>query len=261
MRLLARSALAALAGAAAGLSFEPHHWVALLPFAVAGLTLLAAAAPRLRSGFWLGLVFGTAFMLVLLPWLQVIGVYAWIPLAIVEGLFYGLAGLATRAVRRLPGWPVWAATGWVRRRGAARRGAVRRLPVGQAGVRDRGHPAGPGVRLRRRGRRDVRGGPGRDDPGLGGAAGAPYAGAGGGRPRAAALAGLPRLAGAVRTPAGDPVAGGKGATVAWPRSRATCPARGSRPFAQRRAVLDNHVDATSTLAGGSRPATRRGPTW
>ena len=103
MRLLARSALAALAGAAAGLSFEPHHWVALLPFAVAGVTLLAAAAPRLRSGFWLGLVFGTAFMLVLLPWLQVIGVYAWIPLAIVEGLFYGLAGLATRAVRRLPG--------------------------------------------------------------------------------------------------------------------------------------------------------------
>ena len=50
MSLLVRSALAALAGAAAGLSFDPHHWVALLPFAVAGLTLLAAAAPRLRSG-------------------------------------------------------------------------------------------------------------------------------------------------------------------------------------------------------------------
>ena len=38
-------------------------------------------------------------MLVLLPWLQVIGVYAWIPLAVLEGLFYGLAGLAARAVR------------------------------------------------------------------------------------------------------------------------------------------------------------------
>ena len=113
MRLLARSALAALAGAAAGLSFEPFHWVVLLPFAVAGVTLLATGAGRLRSAFWLGVVFGTAFMLVLLPWLRVIGVYAWIPLALVEGLFYGLAGLATRAVRRLPGWPVWAASSWV----------------------------------------------------------------------------------------------------------------------------------------------------
>ena len=113
MRLLARSALAALAGVAAGLSFEPFHWVVLLPFAVAGVTLLATGVGRLRSAFWLGFVFGTAFMLVLLPWLRVIGVYAWIPLALVEGLFYGLAGLATRAVRRLPGWPVWAASSWV----------------------------------------------------------------------------------------------------------------------------------------------------
>jgi len=111
VRLLARSALAALAGAAAGLSFEPHHWVALLPFAVAGLTLLAASAPRLRSGFWVGLVFGTAFMLVLLPWLQVIGVYAWIPLAVVEGLFYGRCrsvasrGAGWRSRPRTPLWP------------------------------------------------------------------------------------------------------------------------------------------------------------
>jgi apolipoprotein N-acyltransferase len=111
--LLARSALAALAGVAAGLAFEPYHWVFLLPLAVAATTLLAAGAPRLRSAFWVGAVFGTAFLLVLLPWLQVIGVYAWIPLALLEGLFYGLAGLATRAVLRLPGWPVWAATAWV----------------------------------------------------------------------------------------------------------------------------------------------------
>jgi apolipoprotein N-acyltransferase len=56
-------------------------------------------------------------MLVLLPWLRVIGVYAWIPLSVVEGLFYGFAGLATRAVAgpvvRLPGWPVWVACSWV----------------------------------------------------------------------------------------------------------------------------------------------------
>ena len=106
MRLLARSAVAALAGVAAGLSFEPYHWVFLLPLAVAALTLLAVPVGA-RQGFWLGAVFGTAFMLVLLPWLTVIAVYAWVPLAILEGLFYGLAGLAAALVVRLPAWPVW----------------------------------------------------------------------------------------------------------------------------------------------------------
>jgi apolipoprotein N-acyltransferase len=111
VRLLARSAVAALAGVAAGLSFEPYHWAYLLPVAVAALTLLAAPV-RARQGFWLGAVFGTAFMLVLLPWLTVIAVYAWVPLAILEGLFYGLAGLAASLVVRLPAWPVWAASAW-----------------------------------------------------------------------------------------------------------------------------------------------------
>ncbi|MEP7090610.1 MAG: apolipoprotein N-acyltransferase [Nocardioidaceae bacterium] len=116
MRLLARTAVAALAGIGAGLSFQPYHWVYLLPLCVAVLTGLCVAR-RLRSGFWLGFVFGTAFMLMLLPWLQVIGVSAWIALSVVEGLFYGVAGLATSAVAgrvvRLPGWPVWAACSWV----------------------------------------------------------------------------------------------------------------------------------------------------
>ena len=116
MRLLARTGAAAVAGIAAGLSFEPFHWVVLLPAAIAVLTLLCVGVRR-RSGFWLGAVFGTAFMLVLLPWLTVIAVYAWVPLAVLEGLFYGLAGLATAAATRpgrpLPGWPVGAACAWV----------------------------------------------------------------------------------------------------------------------------------------------------
>ncbi|MFL6134501.1 MAG: apolipoprotein N-acyltransferase, partial [Nocardioidaceae bacterium] len=123
MRPLVRTLVAALAGVGAGLSFEPYHWAYLLPVCVAVLTLLCTASgpspqPASRSrdartGFWLGFVFGTAFMLVLLPWLTVIGSYAWVPLAIIEGLFYGLAGLATVLVARLPGWPLWAACSWV----------------------------------------------------------------------------------------------------------------------------------------------------
>jgi apolipoprotein N-acyltransferase len=109
---LARTVLAAVAGVGAGLAFAPHHLAYLLPVCIAVLTLLCVGR-RLRSGFWLGSVFGTAFMLVLLPWLQVIGVYAWIPLSLLEGVFYGLAGLSVAATaRRLPLWPVWAATSW-----------------------------------------------------------------------------------------------------------------------------------------------------
>ena len=123
MRPLVRTLTAALAGVGAGLSFEPYHWAYLLPLSVAVVTLLcltsspgpASAGPgrAARAGLWLGFVFGTAFMLVLLPWLTVIGPYAWVPLAVVEGLFYGLAGLATALVVRLPAWPLRAASSWV----------------------------------------------------------------------------------------------------------------------------------------------------
>jgi apolipoprotein N-acyltransferase len=120
VRLLARSVAAGLAGAAVGLAFEPSHWVLLLPLGIAVLTLLCRGG-GLVSGCWLGAVFGTAFMAVLLPWLRVIGAYAWLPLSVAEGCFYALVGLAVSALTRpgartgraLPGWPVWAACTWV----------------------------------------------------------------------------------------------------------------------------------------------------
>ena len=112
MPLLVRLVLAALAGLVAGLSFEPYRLVYLLPVAVAALTLCCLGT-SLRRGFLLGAVFGIGFMLVLLPWLQVIGVDAWIALSVLEGLFYGVAGLGTVAVARLPWWPVWASCLWV----------------------------------------------------------------------------------------------------------------------------------------------------
>ncbi len=110
--LPARLALACVAGLLAAVSFEPFAWAYLLPVAVAGLTV-AVLGVRLRVAFGLGTAFGTVFMLVLLPWLQVIGVDAWLALSVLEGLFYGLAGVATVLVRRLPWWPVWTASVWV----------------------------------------------------------------------------------------------------------------------------------------------------
>jgi apolipoprotein N-acyltransferase len=112
MPLPLRLLLSVLAGAAAAVSFEPYGLVLLLPFAVAGLSLLLRGGTP-RRGFVVGAVFGTVFMLVLLPWLQVIGGDAWIALSLLEGLFYGVLGLGTAVVGRLRWWPVWTACVWV----------------------------------------------------------------------------------------------------------------------------------------------------
>jgi apolipoprotein N-acyltransferase len=107
-----RLALAALSGLLAALSFEPFGWAYLLPLAVAGATV-AVRGSGLRLAFGTGTVFGLVFMLVLLPWLRVIGPDAWVALSLLEALFYGLGGVATTLVLRLRFWPLWAASVWV----------------------------------------------------------------------------------------------------------------------------------------------------
>ncbi len=246
MRLLARSAVAGLAGVGAGLAFEPYHWVYLLPVAVAVVTVLAAGAPRLREGFWLGLVFGTAFMLVLLPWLQVIGVYAWLPLSLVEGLFYGLVGLATSAVAgrppRLPGWPVWAATAWVAAEALRAGIPFGGFPWGRLAFATEDTPVAPAFAY----------------------VGAP------GVTFLVALVGTTLAWGALRARR-TPVRAVAGPVLAlalaclaallpWHTGTADAPrvtvaavqgnvpGKGLEAFAERRAVLDNHVEATLALA-------------
>ena len=264
MRLLARSVAAAVAGAGAGLAFEPYHWVLLLPLAVAVLTLLCVGR-RVRGGFWLGFVFGTAFMLVLLPWLQVIGVYAWIPLAVIEGLFYGLAGLATAALTRgapghgrpgaLPGWPVWAACSWVLLEALRAVVPFGGFPWGRLAFATEDTPLAPafayvgapgvtflvallGTTLAwavLRGRRTpVRA--------LAGVA------------AALAVACLASLLPWTTSTAGD-------ARVRVAAVQGNVPGEGLEAFAERRAVLDNHVSATERLAaaGARRQGAPAGP--
>ena len=185
-------------------------------------------------------------MLVLLPWLQVIGVYAWIPLALLEGALLRprRAGHAAPCCR-LPGWPVWAAAAGCcveALRGVVPFGG---FPWGRLAFATEDTPVAAGVRLRRRAGRHVPGRPARHDPGLG------------------ACCGVRRTP--VRAVAG---VGGRGAS--WPASPRSCratpahrgdrrrsrsaavqgnvPGEGLEAFAERRAVLDNHVDATLELA-------------
>ena len=111
--MLQRVGLAALSGLVLSLAFEPVAVAYLVPFALAGYALTTRGLPVRRA--WLpGLAFGVTFYFVHIYWMaSSVGPAAWIGLAVLEALFYGLMGAAAGALHRLPGWPVWLAAAWV----------------------------------------------------------------------------------------------------------------------------------------------------
>jgi apolipoprotein N-acyltransferase len=230
-------------GLLAALSFEPFAVAYLLPVAVAALTL-GCEGGTLRRGFGLGTAFGAAFMLLLLPWLQVIGTDVWIMLSLFEALYYGLCGAGTVAVRRLPGWPAWVAAVWVgieMLRGTVPFGG---FPWGRLSFATIDTPVAASFAYV-------------------GASGTTYLVALVGtvlawavlRLRTAPLRAVAGVAGAcalssaaavfpVHQP--DPAAEADSVTVA--AVQGNVPGAGMNAFAERRAVLENHVEATLLLA-------------
>jgi apolipoprotein N-acyltransferase len=115
----------ALAGLLLALSFPPFHLgVVGLAVAVAALTL-AVRGSRLRVAALCGVVAGLVFFLVLLRWLDVIGVDAWILVSAISALFCAAQAVGTALVVRLPAWPLWVAALWV-----AQEALRSRVPVG-----------------------------------------------------------------------------------------------------------------------------------
>jgi apolipoprotein N-acyltransferase len=108
----ARALLALAAGCAVGASFPPYDQVWLMPVGIAGLILLVHGQ-RARAGLGYGWAFGMGFMLVLMPWLRVIGSDAWIALSVIEGFFYALMGLAWALLTTRRWWPPAVAAAWV----------------------------------------------------------------------------------------------------------------------------------------------------
>ena len=239
----------ATAGLAAGLSFEPLHWVYLLPLAVAALTLLCVGR-RLRSGFWLGFVFGAAFMLVLLPVgagdrrLRVGAAVAHRG-AVLRDRRAGDRGRG-RILRgrgaRLPFWPLWAACSWTLLEALRAIVPFGGFPWGRLAFAVEGTPVMPAFAY----------------------VGAP------GVTFLVALLGTTLAWGVLnvrRTPV-RAVAGVAAALVlaslaaVWPWQPSTAgnrrvtvaavqgnvPGEGLEAFAERRVVLDNHVSATNGLA-------------
>jgi apolipoprotein N-acyltransferase len=108
-----RTLLAAAGGLALVLAFPGYDLIALAPLGPAALAL-AVRGQRFRSGLWLGLVMGLAFFVPLLSWSGIyVGPLPWLALAGWEALHLALLGGATALVSGLRWWPLWAAALWV----------------------------------------------------------------------------------------------------------------------------------------------------
>ncbi|HEX5143640.1 MAG TPA: apolipoprotein N-acyltransferase, partial [Mycobacterium sp.] len=96
-------------------SFAPvgWWWAAVPAFAVLAGILVRRQTTHV-GGFGYGLLFGLAFYLPLLPWISaLVGPVPWLALALMSALFSALFALLATVVRTLPGWPLWFAALWV----------------------------------------------------------------------------------------------------------------------------------------------------
>lgn len=93
-------------------SFEPLNLGWLAPLAMTAL-VASLMGTRPRMAFLLGLGAGLSFFVILMPWLAVVGIDAWLLLSAFCALWFGLAGIGICLVTRLPGWPFWVAGIWV----------------------------------------------------------------------------------------------------------------------------------------------------
>ncbi len=201
---------------------------------------------------------GLAFFVPVLSWSGVyVGALPWFALATLEALYIArcrpwsaLPQRLTAAGRTVAAYARRAAgAGWCRR--GARRHPLRRVPLGATGVQPGRQPAGPRRPLARGARGDLRRGRRRH------AAASP-------RPTAAAHRSWVRAAGAAvpvavalvarRAAAPSPLpTDGRAVTVGFVQGNV--PQAGLEFNAQRRAVLDNHVNGTEQLATPRRRTT------
>jgi apolipoprotein N-acyltransferase len=108
-----RTLLAAAGGLLTFLAFPGHGLTALAVLGPAALAL-AVHGRRFRSGLWLGLVFGLTFFVPLLSWTGTyVGAFPWLALAVFQAGYLALLGGATAVTSRLRWWPLWAAALWV----------------------------------------------------------------------------------------------------------------------------------------------------
>ncbi len=107
-----RVAAAGVAGVLVWLSFPPagQWWTAPIGVAVLALAV-AGASKRVAAGA--GFVHGTVLFVLLMSFVRIFGVDAWLVLAAGEGLFFVALALLLRLVSRLRWWPLAVGCAWV----------------------------------------------------------------------------------------------------------------------------------------------------
>lgn len=129
-----RTALAVAGGLALLLAFPGYslHGLAVLgPMALA----LAVRGERARSGAWLGFVLGLAFFVPLLSWTGVyVGAFPWLALAVFQSTYLALLGAATAVTSGLRFWPLWTAALWVADEALRGRWFLGGFPWGRLGL-------------------------------------------------------------------------------------------------------------------------------
>ncbi len=237
--VLARTLLSAVSGLCVALAFPPYGLVWLMPFGLAGL-MLTVGGCRGRGGFGQGLVFGLGFMLPLVRWVTIIGPDAWIALGLLEALFYALMGMSWAWMRPARWWPLGVAVTWVGAEALRSTVPFGGLPWGNLAF---GLVPTPLVRYGR----------------LGGTslvalvavfAVALLVDVGVRRERTLvsallAVGALALVAGSALLPVG---ADGQTGQLLVAAVQGNVPGQGMDPFAERRAVLNNHVQATMDFA-------------
>lgn len=112
-RRLARLVAAAIAGVLLWLAFAPHDlwWTAPLSVAMFSGSVLRV---RPRSGFLLGFVFGMAFFAPVLSWSGVyVGTFPWMALAVLQALYFAAMGTVIAVLQRRDVAPTLGAAAWV----------------------------------------------------------------------------------------------------------------------------------------------------
>lgn len=129
-----RTALAVAGGLALLLAFPGYslHGLAVLgPMALA----LAVRGQRARSGAWLGLVLGLAFFVPVLSWTGVyVGAFPWLALAVYQAAHFVVLGAATAVTSQLRLWPLWTAALWVADEALRGRGLLGGFPWARLGL-------------------------------------------------------------------------------------------------------------------------------
>jgi apolipoprotein N-acyltransferase len=257
-----RTPLALAGGLLLVLAFPSYDRPGLALLGPAALAL-AVHGRRFRGGLWLGLVFGLAFFVPLLSWTGVyVGPLPWLALAVFEALHLALLGGATALTSRLRWWPLWSAALWVADEAVRGRFILGGFPWGRLGL---SQTEGPLLSLAAYGGVPLVGfAVALEGTLLAAAVPALYrawraASELTGRRRAAALrtavlavvaiAVVPAVGLIAWLPLAGPslTAGGPSVTVAV--IQGNVPRLGLDFNAQRRAVLDNHVQQTLELAG------------